>query len=76
MRKSFVPPVEELVRWAARMARHTMEPKAIKIRRGVGGNQEQENARRRLRQICCPRHATGGELIWEHHPLNPNRVTR
>ena len=63
MRKSFFPPVEELVRWAARMARLTMKPKTIRISRTLGGNKNQENARRRLRQKIYGT-ATGGGPIW------------
>ena len=75
MRKSFLPPVEELVRWGARMARLSRAPKTFKISRNPGGNKEQENARRRLFYKV---HGTaiGGEPIWEHHPLNSNRVSK
>ena len=75
MRKSFFPPVEELARWAAHLARLSRAPRTIKLTRSSGGNKEQENARRRL-FYKIHGHTAGGEPIWEHHPLNPRRVSR
>lgn len=62
-RNFFLPPVEELARWGAHLARMTRGPKTIKLSRNRGGNKEQENARRRLRQKIYGT-ATGGGPIW------------
>ena len=72
-RPSFLPPPEELARWAGYLSRLSRRPRTFKITRGAGGNQEQECARRRLFHKVHGT-ATGGEPIWEHHPLNPGRV--
>ena len=78
MRPSFLPPVEELARWAGYLARRSRQPQAFKVSGGrrpsAGGNTEQECARRRL-SYETHYTAIGGEPIWEHHPLNPGRVT-
>jgi hypothetical protein len=67
MSKSFVPPIAELARWAAYLARLSRLPKTIKITRTVGAKQEQECARRRR---FYERHGTaiGGGSIHAQLP--------
>ena len=60
MRKSSVA---ELALWGAHLARLSMRPRTFKVSRGSGGNKDQENARRRLRQKIYGT-ATGGGPIW------------
>jgi hypothetical protein len=62
-RPSFLPPVEELARWAGYLSRLSRRPRTFKITRGSGGNMEQECARRR-RFHERHRTAIGGGKIW------------
>jgi hypothetical protein len=63
---------EAAARYAANLARLSREPKKIKISRSVGGNLEQECARRRRffeRHWCV----IGGGPRWEDDPRNPRK---
>lgn len=74
MSKYFLPPIAELVRWAAHLARLSRLPKTIKITRTVGDKLDQECARRR-RQIEREGGRTHyGAPIWEYDPRNPRRL--
>lgn len=74
MSKYFLPPIAELARWAAYLARLSRLPKTIKITRTVGANQDQECARRQ-RQIAREGGRTHyGDPIWEYDPRNSRRL--
>jgi hypothetical protein len=57
-------PTKDLVRWGAYLARLSQPPREFKITRSMGGNQDQECARRRL---FHERHRTaigGADMAW------------